>query len=663
MACSKEQQQEFLKQGSKMLAMDADNLNGLIARMWTRPGPAPRLEEEPEQNPLLAELNAPVVGPLPPQLVPVEKWSDDVWRNRLAAELANFYFQSPGDDVGSLLRSLYHLRNTDLPEFNGVVKTVVEGLRNPNIKGIPYLDPNGNVGYTSYLMAGVDLTKAPMVPARPPSMAPQGFNVNPTASSDTHTRSLWSLMPTPNFSMDFVNLYPQMFGPPPMVRTTFIAPVTNVDPRSTFGLNVRGDTSGMNVQTQVVPIPNVDHRRNAVSNASRAMLGLEPMRLTPEERHEILEANNRIQAALDELRANSPPPELEDRRPRPAIITVNRRQEHERNRGQKRGLSSGAIQMLMGINNFESTVDELVTRIQETSCYDLLSEELDDLILDINDMRRIVKAEGDGAREMVAQALEHWQIRYIAIQDRFDMLMNSSVNDADPFDGTPVSEIEPENLLKLHNRVWWHAESFAEYVQGINGKNDSKGLKGYPTVTIWDPERDMKKIRKHKVLKANGFREWFALRNNPETVVTRIDMKTLDKLEWAASLLYSRGVHFIEEFKKRITEQEFRLFKIITKGNVDNMEKLNSALGEKRASELFWIVKRTIKEKAIGELKEYVDTLSDDEKEALSFFEKNLLSTIDACFSGNYCVFGMADLCVSTRNEIAKHKKVPLTKL
>lgn len=60
---------------------------------------------------------------------------------------------------------------------------------------------------------------------------------------------------------------------------------------------------------------------------------------------------------------------------------------------------------------------------------------------------------------------------------------------------------------------------------------------------------------------------------------------------------------------------------------------------------------------AVAEFFKYFNSLPKDEKDAILAFDSAFEKNVVLCNKGEFCVFGMADQLLSTRNTIAQIKK------
>lgn len=246
--------------------------------------------------------------------------------------------------------------------------------------------------------------------------------------------------------------------------------------------------------------------------------------------------------------------------------------------------------------------------------------------------------------------LEFWKREIKALEEKQKSLGRRCNNKEDPISLTPINEIPEGRYIRLESGDCWEIESLLDFIQNYtNGKNDNKGK------LIWRDAGELNRILQHPIAVNSGFSSWFNNKNHGEAA-NRISERTLNMMVWAASLLSSRGNLFIQALERELDKNQLDEFR---KSN----RNLNNIKNGKIVKEIEFTMKITLKSLAISEFYNYYMSLSQEERNAINIFDKNFEKTLFECKNGNYCVFGMSDLLISTHNTIAQIKKLPLVNL
>lgn len=230
-------------------------------------------------------------------------------------------------------------------------------------------------------------------------------------------------------------------------------------------------------------------------------------------------------------------------------------------------------------------------------------------------------------------------------------------NTNDPWDSTPIEDIPSSDYIHLSNGMCWHIESLMEYIKGVNGLNDSKGLPNYASSRIWEDE-DLPRILQHTVVRRTGFGEWLQriLSSTTARIITR---DTLDWLYWLASIFVSRGEPFNQELRKVLTNEEYSIYQKYTGGNSDNLKRIPADMGLTRIQDK---IKIKMKNDAFIGFMQHYDSLSPSEKEALELLYPGFQRDISSCNRGQVCVYVIAGTLMKVYTRSAQLKGIhPLT--
>lgn len=226
-------------------------------------------------------------------------------------------------------------------------------------------------------------------------------------------------------------------------------------------------------------------------------------------------------------------------------------------------------------------------------------------------------------------------------------------NRDDPWDETPIIDISESEYLHLSNGMCWHIQSFTEYVRGINGVNDSRGLVGYTSERLWETE-DLERIFNHPLVKAAGFDVWLRQILSASSY-QQVSLETLDQLYRLASILVSRGNPFHRELQKELTPMQYKTYWQYTKGNSDELFKIPPFEGQE-------VIKETIKNKlkldGFEKFMDYYNRLSLEERNALELLYPGFERDLSFCDAGRLCVYVLAKTAYSIYVRLAGMKGI-----
>lgn len=281
----------------------------------------------------------------------------------------------------------------------------------------------------------------------------------------------------------------------------------------------------------------------------------------------------------------------------------------------------------------------------------------------INDMNLVVRElwypEGDLFSRQIPLTeyigtMQSWTDRYNDILK--ELGKRHCINSHDPFDGTPVEEIPDGEYIRLANGVCWHIMSLVEYIRGVNGRNSSQGLSKYPTRELWNKEIDFPRILRHPLVKKTDFAAWYKEKTSPKAIAEQISVETLNRMERAGGLLRSVGPDFERELRARLTPEQMAIFQQQASGDPDVLNRIRDS---NMRAEIVRIIKEDLKSLAMMEFMIYWDQLPPEEREAVLVFNVKLEENLRRCLVNDFCVFGMGNDFLVTRNEIAVSKKIP----
>ena len=244
--------------------------------------------------------------------------------------------------------------------------------------------------------------------------------------------------------------------------------------------------------------------------------------------------------------------------------------------------------------------------------------------------------------------LRTWRDRIQDLVDQRKALGRRCVNDADPWDGTPVVEIPDNEYIRLSNGMCWHIESLMEYIRGIDGLNSSKGLKGYTSAKIWDTDDDVKRISEHPLVVADkAFRTYF-LNIAYGKLAEKISAQTLEIMYATASILVSRGKPFDLVVKSFLTPEQFEIYTRYAQGSAYRLDDIPK---NQQQEEIKTAIQLTMKSKAVFTFWNYYDKLSQEEKDAITSFRSTFERDLRECRFGKkadpsnkLCVYIMANI-------------------
>jgi hypothetical protein len=258
--------------------------------------------------------------------------------------------------------------------------------------------------------------------------------------------------------------------------------------------------------------------------------------------------------------------------------------------------------------------------------------------------------------EVYLEMLNHWKREIKYLVDKQNGLGRRCNNAEDPISLTPIADLDNSHYIRLESAACWEVESLLDYIQNYTkGINDASKLKNYSSKTIWKDSTELNRILHHPLAVKSGFSAWFNNRKHSESA-NKVSEQTLRMMAWAASLLSSRGEDFRAALEKELdVKQKEEMRK--AGGNIYNIQ------DGKIVREIQFTVGTTLKSMAVAEFFKYFNSLSKEEREAIIAFDSSFEKNVVLCNKGEFCVFGMADQLLSTRNTIAQIKKLPIVDL
>ena len=258
--------------------------------------------------------------------------------------------------------------------------------------------------------------------------------------------------------------------------------------------------------------------------------------------------------------------------------------------------------------------------------------------------------------EVYLEMLNHWKREIKYLIDKQNNLGRRCKNSEDPISLVSIDSLDNSHYIRLESGACWEFESLLDYIQNYTrGQNDASKLKNYSSNKIWQDQTELNRILKHPLAVKSGFSAWFNSRHHAESA-NKVSEKTLRLMAWAAGLLSSRGDDFRAALDKELdTKQREEMRK--AGGNIYNVR------DEKIVREIQFTVATTLKSMAVAEFFKYYSELSKDEKDAILSFDPSFEKNVVLCNKGEFCVFGMADQLLATRNTIAQIKKLPIVDL
>lgn len=224
-------------------------------------------------------------------------------------------------------------------------------------------------------------------------------------------------------------------------------------------------------------------------------------------------------------------------------------------------------------------------------------------------------------------------------------------NDSDPISFTDIADLDDGQFIRLENGDCWEVESLLDFIRSKNGRNDATSLKNAASNTIWTDDIELNRILHHPEAIRSGFTDWFNEKNST-AAGKLVSAETMRRMVVAASLLLSRGPDFQNSLRQSLNDKQSRALEEAD-GDPSYVDDGGLRL------EIEMIVGTTLKSTAVVDFYNYYLGLSKAEKDALNTFDKEFEQNLVACAKGNYCVFGMGDILLVTRNSIAELKKVP----
>ena len=254
--------------------------------------------------------------------------------------------------------------------------------------------------------------------------------------------------------------------------------------------------------------------------------------------------------------------------------------------------------------------------------------------------------------------LDNWKNEIRALVEKQKLSGRRCNNKQDPVSLIPIADLDDAHYIRLESGECWEVESLLDYIQNYtHGKNDASKLKNYSSKLIWKNDQELNRILRHPLAVKSGFATWFNSKNYDEAA-SHISEKTLRVMTWAASLLASRGDDFRGALERELDEKQLLAWRN-SGNNIDKVYEKN----KKIAQEIEFTVRTTLKSMATSEFYRYYMALNEGEKGAIAVFDPSFEKNLFACNKGEFCVFGMADQLLATRNSIAQLKKLPIVDL
>ena len=250
------------------------------------------------------------------------------------------------------------------------------------------------------------------------------------------------------------------------------------------------------------------------------------------------------------------------------------------------------------------------------------------------------------------------------------LLGKRCLNSETPILQTPVDELTEDEFIRLDGGVCWENAELIEFIKDRKGQNDLSNLRNYPSKSkkIWENEEEF-----NKILSIPGANQIEGAGANGEDFVTwlkyittiglanRVSNETLNMMYWAASLLSSRGKPFREAARREMA-QDPRLLRAWREIG-ENFRNIDRIIDPAIKTEIVKIVNEVLKSEAIAAFHAYFNGLSDDERDAIGTYEAKFATQVEACKNAKYCVFGLSDTLIATRNSIAIVKELPIIDL
>ena len=258
--------------------------------------------------------------------------------------------------------------------------------------------------------------------------------------------------------------------------------------------------------------------------------------------------------------------------------------------------------------------------------------------------------------EVYLEMLNHWKREIKYLIDKQNGLGRRCKNAEDPISLVSIDSLDNSHYIRLDSGACWELESLLDYIQNYTrGLNEATKLKNYSSPKIWQDQTELNRILHHPLAIKSGFSAWFNSRHHADAA-SKISEQTLRLMTWAASLLSSRGDDFRAALDKELdSKQKEEMRK--AGGDIYNVK------DRKVVAEIQFTVATTLKSMAVAEFFKYFNNLSKDERDAILSFDPSFEKNVVLCNKGEFCVFGMADQLLSTRNTIAQIKKLPIVNL
>ena len=255
--------------------------------------------------------------------------------------------------------------------------------------------------------------------------------------------------------------------------------------------------------------------------------------------------------------------------------------------------------------------------------------------------------------DVYLEMLNYWKREIKYLIDKQNGLGRRCKNAEDPISFTSIDSLDNSHYIRLDSGECWEVDSLLDYIQNYTrGQNDASKLKNYSSPKIWQDQTELNRILKHPLAIKSGFSAWFNNLKHADAV-NKISEQTLRLMAWAASLLSSRGDDFRAALDKELDSKQKEEMKKAG-GNIYNIR------NKKVVDEIQFTVATTLKSMAVAEFFKYFNSLSKDEKDAILTFDPSFEKNVVLCNKGEFCVFGMADQLLATRNTIAQLKKLPI---
>lgn len=254
-------------------------------------------------------------------------------------------------------------------------------------------------------------------------------------------------------------------------------------------------------------------------------------------------------------------------------------------------------------------------------------------------------------------------------------------NEKEYIDQENINMIPEEDFIHLSNGACWNIDNLITYIKTqSHGQNDAYAIKrvqpNYPSNKIWDNNNDYYKIIEHPKAIKEKLRE-FILSRRVSEMASQISDRTMQMLYQTGSKLWSRGPPFEEALRETLNAeqlQEWNRLKIgldtwelpeeireSSEQVPDNILALPDDDERKRQAilhtELYTLINGVIKASAINEIHNYLsNTATNEEKQIIEKISPNLITSIQACYEGNYCMMMVGQAIIKVYNNLAQFK-------